>query len=127
MEKFAAAATTTVAFGRWEEVSVSTDKGRREMHYYLNRRDGTSDLAVVGREKGLRHMSYHYAIRDRSLLSILPSSSLLKLRSRREVIDWLNSIVQGTIIFVFFFISWSFFLANMCLFFCFSVFLLNKR
>ncbi|PSR91178.1 DUF724 domain-containing protein [Actinidia chinensis var. chinensis] len=89
MERLAA------AFVRWEEVSVTTDKGRREMHYYLNRRDGTSDLAVVGREKGLRHMSYHYAIRDRSLLSVLPSSSLLKLRSRREVIDWLNSIVQG--------------------------------
>ncbi|XP_057482259.1 uncharacterized protein LOC130769105 [Actinidia eriantha] len=90
MERFTAA-----AFVRWEEVSVSTDKGRREMRYYLHRRDGTSDLAVVGREKSLRHMSYHYAIRDRSLLSILPSSSLLKLRSRREVIDWLNSIVQG--------------------------------
>ncbi|GFZ16115.1 agenet and bromo-adjacent homology (BAH) domain-containing protein [Actinidia rufa] len=89
MERLAA------AFVRWEEVSVTTDKGRREMHYYLNRKDGTSDLAVVGREKGLRHMSYHYAIRDRSLLSVLPSSSLLKLRSRREVIDWLNSIVQG--------------------------------
>ncbi|KAI7996708.1 Protein AGENET DOMAIN (AGD)-CONTAINING P1 [Camellia lanceoleosa] len=85
-----------MAFVRWEEVNVSNDKGRREVHYYLKRRDGTSDLVVIGKEKSLRHMSYHYAIRDRSLLSILPSSSLFKLRSRREVIDWLNSIVPDS-------------------------------
>ncbi|CAL5421551.1 unnamed protein product [Camellia sinensis] len=85
-----------MAFVRWEEVNVSNDRGRREVHYYLKRRDGTSDLVVIGKEKSLRHMSYHYAIRDRSLLSILPSSSLFKLRSRREVIDWLNSIVPDS-------------------------------
>lgn len=85
-----------MAFVRWEEVNVSNDRGRREVHYYLKRRDGTSDLVVIGKEKSLRHMSYHYAIRDRSLLSILPSSSLFKLRSRREVIDWLNCIVPDS-------------------------------
>ena len=74
---------------------MSSDRGRREVHYYLKRNDGSSDLAVIGKEKSLRHISYHYAIRNRSLLSIAPSSSLLKLRSRRELIDWLNSIVQG--------------------------------
>ncbi|KAJ8539200.1 hypothetical protein K7X08_013452 [Anisodus acutangulus] len=78
---------------KWEEVCVSGDKGRREVHYYLKRRDGVSDLAVVGKEKSLRHMSYYYAIKDLSLLSLSNSSSLLKLRSRREVIDWLNSIL----------------------------------
>lgn len=83
-------------FVRWEEMYVSSDRGRREVRYYLKREDGSSDLAVVGKEKSLRHMFYHYAIRDRSLLSLSPSSSLLKLRSRREVIDWLNSIVPGT-------------------------------
>ncbi|MCD9644004.1 hypothetical protein HAX54_031961 [Datura stramonium] len=81
---------------KWQEVCVSVDKGRREVHYYLKRRDGASDLAVVGKEKTLRHMSYHYAIKDFSLLSLSNSSSLLKLRSRREVIDWLNSIVPVT-------------------------------
>uniref|UniRef100_A0A5B6ZQB1 BAH domain-containing protein n=1 Tax=Davidia involucrata TaxID=16924 RepID=A0A5B6ZQB1_DAVIN len=95
MERSAAASMSS-AFVRWEEVYVSSDKGRREVHYYLKRRNGTSDLAVIGREKSLRHMSYHYAIRDRSLLSISPSSSLLKLRSRREVIDWLNSIIPDS-------------------------------
>ncbi|KAK9276371.1 hypothetical protein L1049_005904 [Liquidambar formosana] len=87
---------TSLAFVRWEEVFVSSDKGRREVHYYLKRRDGGSDLAVIGKEKSLRHMSYHYAICNRSLLSFAPSSSLMKLRSRREVIDWLKSIVQDS-------------------------------
>ncbi|KAL6974965.1 hypothetical protein U1Q18_042788 [Sarracenia purpurea var. burkii] len=93
MERLAAA-TTVSPFERWEEVFVSSDKGRREVRYYLKRRDGSSDLAVIGKEKSLRHMSYHYAFRDRSFLSILPHSSLLKLRSRREVVDWLNSLVS---------------------------------
>ncbi|KAF3674974.1 hypothetical protein FXO38_04969 [Capsicum annuum] len=79
---------------KWEEVCVSMDnKGRREVHYYLKGKDGTSDLAVVGKEKKLRHMSYHYAIKDLSLLSLSNSSSLLKLRSRTQVINWLNSIL----------------------------------
>jgi hypothetical protein len=73
----------------WEEVYVSSDKGKREVHYYLKRRDGRSDLAVIGKEKSLRHMSYHYAFETN------PSSSFVKLKSRREVIDWLNSIVSG--------------------------------
>lgn len=79
----------------WEEVCLSTDKGRKEVHYYLKRRDGLSDLAVVGTEKGMRHFSYHYAIKDMSLLSVSNPSSLSKLRTRREVVDWLNSIVSG--------------------------------
>ncbi|KAL2485152.1 Agenet domain-containing protein/bromo-adjacent-like proteiny (BAH) domain-containing protein [Abeliophyllum distichum] len=79
----------------WEEEVVSNEKGRREVHYYLKRSGGGgADLVVVGKEKRPRHMSYCYAIKDnKSLLSTLKCSSLLKLRSRREVIDWLNSIV----------------------------------
>ncbi|XP_059282674.1 uncharacterized protein LOC132036366 isoform X1 [Lycium ferocissimum] len=70
----------------WSEV---WDKGRREVHYYLKRRDGRSDLAVVGKDK-----SYHYAIKDLSLFFLSNSSSLPKLRSRIDVIHWLNSIVR---------------------------------
>ncbi|CAI9779089.1 unnamed protein product [Fraxinus pennsylvanica] len=79
----------------WEEVVLSNEKGRREVHYYL-KRSGVSgaDLVVVGKEKNLRHMSYYYEIKDnKSLLSTLKCSSLLKLRTRREVINWLNTIV----------------------------------
>lgn len=86
---------TSPAFISWEEMFVSNDRGNRESCYYLKRKDGSSALAVVGKEKSLRHMSYHYAIRDKDLLSISANSSKLKLRSRREVIDWLNSIIAG--------------------------------
>lgn len=97
-----AAADTTSSlteYVSWEEVFVSTDRGRREVHYFLKKRDGISDLAVIGKEKSLRHMSYHNAIGDRVLIPLAsPSSSsslLLKLKSRREVVDWLNSVVSG--------------------------------
>ncbi|KAF6137297.1 hypothetical protein GIB67_036334 [Kingdonia uniflora] len=73
----------------WEEVIVSNEKGRREVHYYLKRRGGaSSDLAVVGIERTIRHMSYHYALANTE------SPPNLKLKSRREVIGWLSSIVQ---------------------------------
>lgn len=90
--------TTTVACGfvSWYEVFVSSDRGRREVHYYLKRGDGSSDLAVVGKEKSLRHMSYHYALQNRFLNSVGLFSSLTKLKSRREVVEWLSSVVSGT-------------------------------
>ncbi|KAK6134073.1 hypothetical protein DH2020_032170 [Rehmannia glutinosa] len=80
----------------WEEVVVSTEKGRREFHYYLKRRGGGRDLVVVGKEKSVGHMSYRYTIKENKYLpSSLNRSSRFKLRSRREVIDWLNSILSG--------------------------------
>ncbi|KZV58549.1 hypothetical protein F511_12376 [Dorcoceras hygrometricum] len=89
----AVANDSTTSFVDWEEVVVSSDKGRREVHYYLKRNGGGADLVVVGKEKSVRHMSYHYAMKDNmALLSNLKRCSFLKLRSRREVIDWLNSI-----------------------------------
>ncbi|KAL2546391.1 agenet domain-containing protein/bromo-adjacent-like proteiny (BAH) domain-containing protein [Forsythia ovata] len=83
-----------VSYIGWEEVEVSGDNGRREVHYYLKRNDGGGpDLVVVGKEKSPKRI-YYYGIRDKKyLLSSLKYSSLLKLRSRREVIEWLNSIV----------------------------------
>lgn len=73
---------------------MSSDKGKREVHYLLKKKGGGgSDLAVVGKEKSLRHMSYHYAIRNASFA--VPS---FKLKSRREVIDWLDSIVSGSLL-----------------------------
>ncbi|XP_045819101.1 uncharacterized protein LOC123911674 isoform X2 [Trifolium pratense] len=72
----------------YEEVFVPTDKGRKEVRYYLKKKNGGSDLALIGKEKSSRHMSYHYAIRKSSL------APFFKLKSRREVLDWLDSIVQ---------------------------------
>ncbi|XP_058108003.1 uncharacterized protein LOC131251336 [Magnolia sinica] len=80
-----------VLYAGWDEVLVSNEKGRREVHYYLKRSDGvgSSDLAVLGKERSLRHMTY--TVQN----SFLPRTTVhsLKLRSRREVIDWLSSFV----------------------------------
>ncbi|RDX95352.1 DUF724 domain-containing protein 3, partial [Mucuna pruriens] len=78
------------AYASWEEVFVSTDKGRREVHYFLKTRAGASDLAVVGKEKTLRHMSYRYAVKTPSF------GPYLKLKSRREVLDWLDSVISDS-------------------------------
>ncbi|KAK7407555.1 hypothetical protein VNO78_09508 [Psophocarpus tetragonolobus] len=80
----------TTVYVSWEEVFLSTDKGRREVHYFLKRRGGGSDLAVLGKEKTLRHMSYRYAIRNASF------RPCFKLRSRREVVDWLDSLLSDS-------------------------------
>ncbi|WVZ12179.1 hypothetical protein V8G54_016709 [Vigna mungo] len=92
MERVASWAGTTSCeksvYVSWDEVPVSSDKGRREVHYLLKRRGGAADLAVVGKEKTLRHMSYRYAIRSPSL------GPYVKLKSRREVVDWLESVVS---------------------------------
>lgn len=101
-------ASPASVYERWEEFYVSGDKGKREVHYYLKRKDGTgSDLVVIGKEKTLRHMSYHFAFKERSLhFNFANSSSFLaKLRSRREVVDWLNSIIDlGEFMFIYIYI-----------------------
>lgn len=100
----------------WEEVTVSNDRGRREVHYYLRDAAGGMDLAVVGREKSARHMSYavpwsflrsflalgrgqHLLVSGGSPPPLSSSSGLppLKWRSRREVVDWLSSLVSDSI------------------------------
>ncbi|CAH2066193.1 unnamed protein product [Thlaspi arvense] len=54
----------------------------------MERRDGCADLAVVGRMKSSKCMSFRYALKkNRSVLK--------KLESIEDVADWLNSIVSG--------------------------------
>ncbi|KAL5999880.1 hypothetical protein ACLOJK_034557 [Asimina triloba] len=85
-----------LAYEGWDEVNVSNEKGRREVHFYLKRSDGfggfCADLAVIGKEKSVRHMSY--SVQTSFLLRTAAPS--LKLRSRREVIEWLSSFVPMT-------------------------------
>lgn len=81
----------TKPYVRWEEVFVSNNKGRKEIHYYLHRNDGGSDLAVIAKEKSTKHMSYRYAMRNRSLIEFYAQE---KLRSRAEVVEWLNSVIS---------------------------------
>ena len=105
---------------QWEEVVVSSDRGRRLVHYYLRGEGGARELAVVGRERSPRHMSY--AVQGRFLralaaaagaVAVAPSRSPpaagsgsaagaeggapRRWRSRREVVDWLSSLVSGKI------------------------------
>ncbi|KAJ6807597.1 uncharacterized protein M6B38_169165 [Iris pallida] len=100
------------ALVRWEEVVVSNDKGRRVVNYYVEDSRGRMDLAVVGREKSVRHMTYVVSNQFfRSLLvgkSSCPSASVLaagvagvgfgclKWKSRREVVEWLSEIVADS-------------------------------
>ncbi|CAM0945166.1 unnamed protein product [Alopecurus aequalis] len=110
-------AEATRRWVQWEEVVVSNDRGRRLVHYYLRGEPGSGagggeekELAVVGRERSPRHMSY--AVQGRFLYSMAaagdgsaspsPSQSPAaaegaprKWRSRREVVDWLSSLVSG--------------------------------
>ncbi|CAH9147826.1 unnamed protein product, partial [Cuscuta epithymum] len=78
----------------WYRAFSPADNCRKEVLYYLKRSDGLSDLAVVGSGKGTGHMSYNYAIKDVSLISASCPLAVPKLRKRREVVDWLNSIVS---------------------------------
>ncbi|KAL6838281.1 hypothetical protein ACP4OV_031880 [Aristida adscensionis] len=117
-----AAAVARGRWTQWEEVVVCNDRGRRLVHYYL-RGGGAGagaggaeekELAVVGRERSPRHMAY--AVQGRFLRSLAaaagaaaaspsPSRSPApsgadggaprKWRSRREVVDWLSSLVSG--------------------------------
>ncbi|KAK9074490.1 hypothetical protein SSX86_007088 [Deinandra increscens subsp. villosa] len=88
----------SAAYVNWEEICSINRRGRKEARYYLKRRDGTFDLAVIGKEKKSSSNSYRYrfAKREKSpFLSVnlrfeLPS----KLRSRQEVIDFLTSVVS---------------------------------
>ena len=100
--------SSSSSYVSWEEVYVSSDKGRREVHYYLKRRDEESDLAVIGKEKSLRHMSYHYAF---SFANGLINTNN-RLKSRREVIDWLNSVVSGTYLYLIYLCSVQFVLCG---------------
>ncbi|KAK7275236.1 hypothetical protein RIF29_16345 [Crotalaria pallida] len=90
MERLAGSTAATTSYVSWEEVFVSSNKGRREIHYVLKRRNGDSDLAVIGKEKSLRHISYRYVLKDPSM------GPFWKLKSRREVVDWLESIVSDS-------------------------------
>ncbi|BBN12340.1 protein MpHAT12 [Marchantia polymorpha subsp. ruderalis] len=81
-------------FVDWEERFVSHERGFRVVHYLLRDREGTPWLAVVGTERSLRHMVY--VVRDEFLpIAGLDKSTTsgYKWRARREVVDWLSSLI----------------------------------
>ncbi|WZZ06114.1 hypothetical protein YC2023_092035 [Brassica napus] len=79
----------TPSYCGWNELNVKNAKGKTEVHYYLERRDGCADLAVVGRlRRASKGMSFRYALK-------MNRSVLKKLSSLEDVKGWLDSIVSG--------------------------------
>ncbi|KAL9663358.1 hypothetical protein QQ045_018744 [Rhodiola kirilowii] len=95
MNQQAAAMAMGSKYVSWEEVFALGERGRKEAHFYLKRRDRSSDLVVIGREKSSRHRAFVYSVCDGSVLASTQNWSMLRLRSREDVVDWLNSIVSA--------------------------------
>ncbi|GJN11075.1 hypothetical protein PR202_ga29240 [Eleusine coracana subsp. coracana] len=82
-------------FVRWREEFVSQERGSRVVHYYLEDAAGGSHLAVVGTERSLRHMLYVVSEDFRAAQGCdgVDGGPARKWRSRREVVDWLASLI----------------------------------
>ncbi|KAI3928583.1 hypothetical protein MKW98_024184 [Papaver atlanticum] len=82
-------------FLEWNEHFVSQEKGNRVVHYYLKDLNGDSILAVVGTERSVRHMIY--VVSEEFLHAYGSETSItpcFKWRSKREVVDWLTSLLS---------------------------------
>ncbi|XAR67379.1 hypothetical protein NMG60_11002112 [Bertholletia excelsa] len=82
-------------FVEWKEQFVSKERGNRVVHYFLKDVSGESVLAVVGTERSVRHMFY---VVSEEFLSVLGTESAVQAgfrwRSRREVVNWLTSMLS---------------------------------
>ncbi|KAJ8754944.1 hypothetical protein K2173_015456 [Erythroxylum novogranatense] len=86
---------STRCFVEWKEQFVSQERGRRVVHYFLKDSAGESVLAVVGTERSVRHM--FYIVAEEFVRLHGPENSIhagFKWRSRREVVDWLTSMLS---------------------------------
>lgn len=82
-------------FVEWKEQFVSLERGNRVVHYFLKDSAGETILAVVGTERSVRHM--FYVVADEFVEAFGSQSSIhagFKWRSRREVVDWLTSMIS---------------------------------
>ncbi|CAK9166884.1 unnamed protein product [Ilex paraguariensis] len=82
-------------FVEWKEQFVSKERGKRVVHYLLKDVSGQSILAVLGTERSLRHMLY---VVSEEFLNVHGSENSIhagsRWRSRREVVNWLTSILS---------------------------------
>ncbi|KAL5737377.1 hypothetical protein ACOSP7_030138 [Xanthoceras sorbifolium] len=82
-------------FVEWKEEFVSQERGNRVVHYFLKDSAGESVLAVVGTERSVRHMFYVVAEEFVRVYGAKNSIHVgYKWRSRREVVDWLTSMLS---------------------------------
>lgn len=87
-------------FVRWSEEFLSQERGSRVVHYYLEDAEGVSHLAVVGTERSLRHMLYvvsedFHGPQGSGGADGGQGMFARKWRSRREVVDWLESFLPA--------------------------------
>ncbi|VAH28120.1 unnamed protein product [Triticum turgidum subsp. durum] len=87
-------------FVRWSEEFLSQERGSRVVHYYLEDVEGVSHLAVVGTERSLRHMLYvvsedFHGPQGSGGADGGQGMFARKWRSRREVVDWLESFLPA--------------------------------
>lgn len=82
-------------FVEWKEQYVSKERGNRVVHYFLKDNTGESILAVVGNERSVRHM--FYVVSDEFFSAHGADNSVqagFRWRSRREVVNWLTSMLS---------------------------------
>lgn len=82
-------------FVEWKEQFVSKERGNRVVHYFLKDSTGESVLAVVGTERSVRHMFY---VVSEEFLKVHGAETSVhagfRWRSRREVVNWLTSMLS---------------------------------
>ncbi|OMO83708.1 hypothetical protein CCACVL1_11254 [Corchorus capsularis] len=82
-------------FVEWKEEFVSQERGNRVVHYFLKDSSGDSIRAVIGTERSVRHMFYVVAEEFVRVYGAEHSIHAgFKWRSRREVVDWLTSMLS---------------------------------
>ncbi|CAL1384723.1 unnamed protein product [Linum trigynum] len=82
-------------FVEWKEQFVSQERGNRVVHYFLKDSAGESILAIVGTERSVRHM--FYVVAEEFVQAYGAENAIhtgFKWRSRREVVDWLTSMLS---------------------------------
>lgn len=88
-------AANSQCFVEWKEQFVSKERGKRVVHYFLKDISGESVLAVIGTERSVRHMFYVVA---EEFLKVNEAENSVnagyRWRSRREVVNWLTSMLS---------------------------------
>lgn len=82
-------------FVEWKEQYISKERGNRVVHYFLKDNTGESILAVVGTERSVRHM--FYVVSEEFVNAYGSNNSVhagFRWRSRREVVNWLTSMLS---------------------------------
>ena len=83
------------SFVAWEEHILCHERGNRVVHYFLKEASGNLVLAVIGTERSIRHMMY--VVSDDFVQAFGSKGSVnacTKWRARREVVEWLSSLVS---------------------------------